>query len=180
MATKTGDQRGGIRTVEDLRLRCYCERGEGGCWHLRGRDGRRLDRPGAGTMRLYDPRVDQSVSARKLAYELWTGSLIPPGRFYVQATCGERDCVKPAHLVVRPIKEAIRRNQADGLYRTARKRAANIAIGLRRSRFSVELRRWIAESEQTDHEIAHAIGTVQSHASALRRRSRAALLGGGL
>jgi hypothetical protein len=87
MSIKKGQCIGGIRTIEDVRQRCYVNP-ETGCWHWRG------------SMKYGLPQASiggNCVSVRRWVYA--QGSPIVRKRTMIVPKCGHRDCVSPSCAV---------------------------------------------------------------------------------
>lgn len=92
MSHKHGAYLGGIRTVEDLRLRCYVDECTG-CWHWR----LAMD-DGFALVHFVAPDTGERKKTRGRRAALWlaNGHDIGPGRV-AAAHCESSDCVNPAH-----------------------------------------------------------------------------------
>lgn len=156
---------GSIACLETLRERCHvC----GECWHLRTAHGRPMPDDKRHVIWVYGYGL---MTATRAAWMFRAGRLPLKGHRVVR-TCGSYDCVAPQHLkaVSQADHGALMRKL--GKTKTARKTIANRVQGLRRSRISVELRQWIAESTQTLKDIAHALDIAPSHVHQLRRKAQ--------
>ena len=93
MSHKPGTDLGGIRTLEDLRIRCYVSE-ETGCWHCRMA---MCD----GAPRLHLVRLDGkhvTMRGRRAALYLRDGEMLPAGHIaFARASCHANDCVNPDH-----------------------------------------------------------------------------------
>ena len=95
MAHQHGAHLGGIRTLEDLRLRCVVD-DVTGCWHWR------LSKC-AGVPKVHVthpalPRPGHIMRGRRAALLLARGRDLPKGHVaYARLTCTSPDCVNPAH-----------------------------------------------------------------------------------
>lgn len=175
MTHAVGTHLGGVRSLEDLRLRCVCRVG---CWHLRTARGRRYQR-GDGPMRIWSALHGTSLLARRLAWELHTGAPVPSGRSVID-TCEEHDCVNPDHLRAVSRQECVRVMVERGLTATPAKTIANRLQGAKRSRISPEVWGWVYESTQSSAAIAVVLGVPHSHISQKRARRRELVCGRGV
>jgi hypothetical protein len=111
------------------------------------------------------------MTATRAAWLFAKGKHAPP-RWLVVRRCDSYDCVNPKHL------RCVTREQHGELLRklgrtsTTAKTIAARVNGIKRSRLTPELRRWISESEQPSNAVAHAMGVATSHIINLRRRAR--------
>lgn len=167
MSHSFGTNLGGVRDLESLRARCVCIAGDD-CWHLRTATGKR-PRAGA-TLVIWSGLHGRPMSARKLAV-LLSGRRLRSGDCTVD-TCGERDCVNPAHLLRVTRERAPTHASEQGRHATARKAIANRVAGLKRSRVSLALRAELAASSRTAKELALEHGLSRSWVNALRARAR--------
>lgn len=86
---------GGIRAIEDLRLRCYVDP-DTGCWHCR----MYKDKAGVPNVRIVTPDTGEELkmSVRRAALYLVSGKPLPKGHLaYAKANCDSIDCGNPDH-----------------------------------------------------------------------------------
>jgi hypothetical protein len=156
---------GSIACLESLRERCViC----GDCWHLRTANGRPLPDDKRHVIWVHGKGL---MTAARASWFFRAGRLPLRGHRVVR-TCGSYDCVAPTHLRAMSHADYGALMKAQGRTNTARKTIANRVQGLRRSRVSVELRQWIAESTQTLKDMAHALDVAPSHVHQLRRKAQ--------
>lgn len=165
---KPGSNIGGIRTLEDLRQRCWIDPATD-CWHLRTARGRKPSSQRA--LKVWFHPNGESMHARRLALILSEGKEVVPGHV-VTAKCDSFDCINPGHLLVMTKAEEVAMHIAKGCFSTARKRAANILSGARRSRTAPEIWQWIYESPQNSKEVADILGLTHSHVCLKRKAFR--------
>jgi hypothetical protein len=158
---------GTLACLETLRMRCVCDDVDG-CWHLRTARGRPL--PDDSRHVVWVAREGHMTATR--AAWLFAKGKHAPKDWLIVRRCDSYDCVNPKHLraVTRPKHGALLRKR--GRTKTTAKTIAAKLNGLKRSRLTPELRRWMVESEQPSHAVAHALGVVTSHVINLRRRAR--------
>jgi hypothetical protein len=169
MSHASGAYLGSTRTLEDLRGRCVIVPGCD-CWHLRKADGKPMPRDGK--RHVVWIHGQGAISATRAAWRLAGKPEPKEGRLVFRA-CTSYDCVNPQHLRVGTHMSRAAAQKATGRSMTAAKLRANKEAGLKRSKVPADVRVWIAESPQTLHEVAHAVGIWPSYASEIRRRLRA-------
>lgn len=177
---------GGIRTLEDLRGRCFVDPPEaGGCWHLRTAYGRPVPhRPGqhqalhvhdVGTMTA--PRAALVLHRCEQTGVAFASALAELGKRVVYRCCGTHDCVNPEHLRRGTRAQSILTAQRDG--RVDMQKVARVAAetGRARARLTPEMQLWIVQSTQSGREVARAVGVCEQRISRIRvqARRRAAL-----
>lgn len=157
MSLRPGADLGGIRTLDDLRARCYVN-DETGCWEWRG-----CVRKGQAVIWL--PETRSAVSASR-ALSLLLGISLRPKQLLVP-TCGDATCCNPDHRKVGSRSDLFR---AVSPTRDPRWRAA-IAHGKRRcdGKFSPELRARIISSTETCKAISAWSGVHYTQVSRIRR-----------
>jgi hypothetical protein len=157
MSHAEGTYLGGIRTIEDLRIRCRLD-DETGCWHwgmamVQGNpkvhfvlDGRRL-----------------STRGRKAAL-LLAGKEIKPGHVvFATRSCKSDDCVNPAHA-----RSADRANHGSYLKATgkaispAKTAAARKTVLAKLAKITMEDARAIRNSRDPQAKLAEKYGIAQS------------------
>lgn len=165
MAHKHGAYLGGIRTVEDVRLRCVVDDCTG-CWRMRRSDGT-WARP---DHNLHAGPGKKSLAAR-VTYELAYPGRLKPG-WVVWRHCDSEWCLNPLHLrsgtKAQWGQHVIRR----GIYKTPAKVACGRAAGRARRLLSDELITWLMESEQGHTEAAHGLGITPSRAQQIRAKAK--------
>lgn len=166
---KHGAHLGGIRTLEDLKARCRID--GAGCWHLFSSRGAPLPR-GRQIVWLHGRGP---MTALRAAYELAFGGYPVPEDRVVYRVCQSYDCVCPQHVRRGTRRQMLAWNAQAGTGRTQRKTAGARASGMARSRLSLELRQWIAESPQSGVSLGEVLGISHSWVSMLRKKMREAV-----
>lgn len=170
MGNKVGDFLGGVRSLADLKLRCYVD-AETGCWHLRTGHGRRLN--AGDRQRVHVHRVG-TMTAGRAAYYLQHGKMPPEGHVVWHAHCSSHDCVRPGHLSCDPravSTAAFHRELPAPLAQARAERCRR--NGRRQAKVCAEVRSWIVESAQTTEAIAHATGLAKSRVIRIKADARA-------
>lgn len=168
MSHAPGTYLGGIRTLADLRARCKVDECTG-CWHLRTALGKPYPTGKRQAVHVYGKG---SMPVLRVAYELSRGEPIPADRV-VFRKCTSYDCIAPLHIL-RGTRQMMLQYQAKrGSHCTEAKIEANRRAGLARSRLSLELRQWIAESPQSSKELGDLLEIANTHISKLRQNMRA-------
>ena len=162
-----GTHIGGVRTLEELRLRCVCRPGSD-CWEFRDARGRK-HKPGI-VQRIWVHGIGSmtvTAAAWRLADRASVGLQI--GR-----ACESSDCVNPDHLAPMTRREISERAHRLGKYHTPARKAA-----LRRAQsMKTKVPTWAAEmicdKSKTRRELAEHFGCSVGCISAARARFRAA------
>jgi hypothetical protein len=168
MSSPKGADLGGIRTLEGLRVRCYCDP-DTGCWRWRGAFSKRHERG------LAEPRVwlaDRNVGTTlgRAAWELAKGAPLPKGKT-VWRRCLSEDCGNPKHLMMGTKKQWGAWVASRGYLRGRPERSLinrNIKIQSGQTRLTLELATWVRESSQTGVAVAHALGESTQVVSRIR------------
>jgi hypothetical protein len=167
--TKTGDRtdRGGIRTIEDLRIRCHCDE-DTGCWNWRGavnKTGRASAEP-----RCWLADENKSVLVPRAAWMLGRQAKLQPGDT-VWRRCRNDLCCNPQHLL-RGDKSAWGEWVARSGYLRGRPERAAInrrnRMAANNIRVTLEIAQWVRESKQTGREVARVIGESEQTVSKIR------------
>lgn len=171
MSLPSGTHLGGIKTLDDLRMRCFIDDMEQDpCWHFRTARGGKPTRNGLILkVWLYG---HGSMSLTRAAWFLDRGKPVEGSLTRVVRRCTSYDCCNPKHL---RLTNASRHPQllADaGRASSAAKRAAIERIAAQRAVVAPELVRWIAESPQSGAELSRVIGISAGRINVLRRRER--------
>jgi hypothetical protein len=120
----TGTDLGGIRCIEDLRLRCRIVEGDD-CWHWAGAFDTKKNLP-----KLWFPLFGTTTTPGPVIAFLKTGCRPKKSRWL--SRCGSGDCVNPDHWAVSSHAEACRRrprkNTAVGDYRATLARRARAKL----------------------------------------------------
>lgn len=164
MSNPQGTYLGGVRTLDDLRLRCRVD-ADTGCWHYGGKERRRQ----AGAV---DPRVwvnGKCITIQKAGWTL-SGKRLKEGQT-VWPRCRTHCCGNPTHLMA-GTKAEWGAWAADHGYMRGRpeRRAINRRIKQQSGQchLTPELVTWIRESQQKGRDIAHALGVSESVVSRAR------------
>ena len=166
MSMPKGTNCGGVRKLEDLRLRCRVDQ-DTGCWHFGGKEHRRQ----AGKV---DPRVwladrRSAVTVAKAGW-LLAGKPLKLGEI-VWPRCRTHCCGNPSHLMAGTKAQWGAWAQAQGYMRGRPERAAinrRIKLETGQCALTMELAAWIRESTQTGREIAQVLGVSEQVVSRAR------------
>ena len=164
---KHGTNQGGIRSLEDIRIRCHCDP-DTGCWNWRGARGKKGRASAEPRCWLADDC--KSVPVAHAAWMLGRRHGLQPGET-VWRRCRNNLCCSPQHLM--------RGTKADwgewvarhGYLRGRPERSAinrRIKIESGQTRMTMELAQWVRESRQTGREVAHALGELEQTVSKIR------------
>lgn len=127
---KKGTWLGGIRTVEDVNSRCY-EDDLTGCWNWR------LALSGNGHPHAYISTPDGSKSMSGVAAALHVSGRPVPKGLTGYHTCGNKQCMNPAHMKIGTHKEKWAMLKATGMLKAdATRRAKNTQISRQRSKLT--------------------------------------------
>ncbi len=159
--TVKGQYLGGIRTIDDVRLRCFVD--ADGCWHWRGAttDGTPIARIGG-----------KCVTVRR-----WAAQQTRPlqsGFVFLVAKCGHTDCVSPRCAISKRGPDYMRWLNAQGAVNTAsqKKRVADSvrarAITKLNPAKAIEVARRVRAGEDRGH-VAAQLGITRGHASKVAR-----------
>lgn len=150
---------GGIRTVEDVRQRCYVA--PDGCWHWRG------------YVTSCTPLA--TINGKPVSVRRWVLQQTRPlqrGRVFVVAMCGHKTCVAPGCAVSKRGPAFMRWMVESGYHQTTKHRGAIKEATRRRSTLTpaaaAEIARRIHAGEDRGA-VAAAFGITRSHANAVAR-----------
>jgi hypothetical protein len=165
MPIEQGRHMGGIRTLEDIRLRCYCDP-DTGCWHWRLSFVDRSPR-----VSLYVPERGGSRDFRGLRGSMIVklGRMLGPKEtvFRNLDLCRNRDCVNPDHARVGDRKVSGRHHAKHGTYRASPK---SIAVATARvSKITAEIAAQIRLDPRPARVVAKEVGLAKSSVHAIRR-----------
>jgi hypothetical protein len=164
MTHKHGAHIGGVRTAEDLRLRCYCDE-EAGCWHFRMASGKKPTK---------NPQVwlygGKTMTVQRAMWELARGPI--KDGYVVSRACDSGDCINPKHLRCRTRAQTVADHKKRGKFKVPSKQRAARNTAAKRSALTPELRLWLLESPQTGVDAAHALGISQARANEIRAQTR--------
>lgn len=172
MSLSKGDYLGGVRDVETMRLRCFCDSFTG-CWHFRTARGKPQARGGK-PHTVWVHGHNKHMTATRAMWLLSTGKLVQP-HLVVMRTCESYDCVNPEHLRVVTRQTALRFNAERGrVVVPAAQVQANLSKGAEASRvLTPELRQWLIESAQPGSAVSWALGISAHRVNEIRREHRA-------
>lgn len=156
---KKGQDLGGVRTLEDLRLRSVVDEVTG-CWNLRGAQKR-------GGAVVWLPATQRSETLTSAMAILMTGKKAEPGSCWF-ATCGNRACCNPAHRKLGTRIDAQRACDGGRKSPQHRKLIAD-RMRARYGYYSPELRHEILTSSETATAIAQRTGMHLSAVCRIRR-----------
>lgn len=168
MPAKFGDDLGGIRTLEGLRVRCYANP-DTHCWEYRGSAGKAAAGNGVEPrLWLADARTSTTIS--RAAWLLAGKRELRPGETVWRRCCVDT-CCNPAHLMAGTKAKwgawVSKRGHLRGRpERSAINRRVKIETG--QTALTTELAQWIRESQQTGRQVAHAIGVSEQVISRVR------------
>lgn len=149
---------GGVRSIEDIRLRCWID-DVTKCWHWK------LAPSGNGAPSLWVPDLRKRTTLGVAICFLTTGKPPKPGEVW-HPTCSTPNCANPGHR-----KRGNRSSQmlAAKLQLTPEQRARYAVAGNERSRIPAESAAAIRADDRTLAEIAAEHGVHLSHISRIRR-----------
>jgi hypothetical protein len=130
MSFHPGAYCGGVRTLEDLRIRCVID-AETGCWLWRGAYSQDRSRHGQPTTRVWLPVVPPGgarTSTAPRAAWLMAGKPLPPKGVVWRHLCRNPECINPQHGKGGTRQEMYAAFVADGRMRGDPRRAAVNAI----------------------------------------------------
>ncbi len=165
MSHKPGADLGGVRTLEDLRVRCFIEP-ETNCWRWR----MALKEKVARVWVAFGGGIRRHMVGRRAALLLQTGRDLSRDRVvFAKVCCPNRDCVNPGHSRVGSRKEAMAAAIARGDFDTeARRRATEIALRAHR-KLSPEQHREIAVSDTPTPILSKRLGVSAGRINAIKR-----------
>lgn len=153
MSHQPGAYLGGIRTVDDLRWRCW-EDHDTGCWHWRLSFAQ-------GSPKVHfcfgDKRL--GMRGRRAALTIARGRMLPR-KLQVWATddCESDDCVNPAHCRSGTRAQHGAYMRRTGRSKTAAKTASALKAAERLRKLTLEQVREIRDSSETVDALAHRMG----------------------
>jgi hypothetical protein len=160
MSLVKGQHIGGIRTVEDVRQRCYVD--AEGCWRWRG-----------ACKEHGTPQA--TVLGRRVSVRRWVLEQTKPmqtGRVFVVARCGNHDCVAPRCVVSKRGDQYMRWLVEQGRLGTPKHRLAITKASRKKAKLSptkaAEIARRIHAGEDRG-EVAAAYGISRGHANKVAR-----------
>lgn len=170
MGNKTGDHLGGIRALEDLRLRCHVD-DVTGCWCWR----MHLNRNGLAYVRAEIDGVRVKGLGRRIAL-LLAGKPPKAGQVaYPRAKCFTTACVNPEHARWGTTRDRMRFHSSRGMFSTPERRLMLISNGRQASKLSDEQRLEVSISTEPPALAAARLGISKERVSQLRRGARTKL-----
>jgi hypothetical protein len=165
MPIERGRHLGGIRTLEDIRVRCYCDP-DTRCWHWR-----LSSCDGSPRITLYIPERGGSRDVRGLrgAMIIKLGRMLGPKETVYRNLdiCRSRDCVNPDHGLIGGRKTSARHQAKHGTYRASPK---SIAVATARvSKITPEIAAQIRRDPRPAAVVAQEVGLAKSSVHAIRR-----------
>lgn len=161
-----GTYLGGIRTLEDLRVRCSIDP-DTGCWQWKGamNDGKHP------RFMLFDPERGEHRVVSGVQGALMLAGRCPPKGKIGYRRCTSCSCMNPAHMSVGTKAEQGAFLRRTGRQRGDPRRAAVNTLNSRTHRSSLtdELVQWVRESDQPNTVVAHALGVSHNCISQIRR-----------
>jgi hypothetical protein len=172
MSHEPGTYLGGIRDLDSLKGRCWCDP-DTKCWHFRTARGRPMKPDGKRQAVWITGRGAMPVT--RVAWEFAHGRSVPKGQVAYR-TCTSFDCCNPRHIAAGPRAAMGAVIAAHGRYKgKANRIIANRRNGAKRQLLTTELRGWIVESTQSGPEIAHGLGVGPSIVYRVRDNARKTL-----
>lgn len=169
MSHEPGTYLGGIRDLDTLKGRCWCDP-DTKCWHFRTARGRPMAKDGKRQVVWIKGRG--VVTVTRVAWEFAHGRPVPDG-MVAYRTCTSYDCANPKHISAGPPVALGALLAAQGRHKgKANRIIANRRNGAKRQVLTTELRGWIVESTQTGPEIAHGLGVGPSIVYRVRDNAR--------
>lgn len=166
MPVRKGQHLEGIRTLEDVRMRCYCD-SETGCWHWRQS---MVD--GSPRVCLYIPERGGTRDFRGLraAVMLQRGEMTMPRHVRVwrnRDVCRSEDCVNPSHARVGTQLQMSRHLAKFKVYRAS---PLSVAIATERFRkIDAETAAKIRVDPRPAHVVAEEVGLSKGAIHSIRR-----------
>lgn len=167
MSMPKGTDCGGVRKLEDLRIRCRVDQ-DTGCWHYGGKERRR--QAGVVEPRVWLADKRSAVTVSKAAW-LLAGKVVRDGHT-IWPRCRTYCCANPAHLLSGTKAQWGAWVADQGHMRGRPERVAvnrRIKLETGQCALTMELAGWIRESSQTGRQIAHALGVSEQVISRARR-----------
>lgn len=168
MTISTNPNTRGVRDIEAIRLRCFCDP-DTGCWHYRGTYQKRHNKPGREPM-VWMAEEGFTTTLMRASWSLAKRRPVPDGHM-VWRRCLKNDCGNPAHLLCGTKKEwgawLVRQGHLRGRpERSLINRRIKQDIG--HTSLTMELASWARESQQNGREVAHALDVKPSVVSNVR------------
>lgn len=159
----------GIRSLQDLRDRCYVD-DVTGCWHWR------MSKTVDGIPRVHLPTSGgkrSNMLGRRAAMFLSTGKLLPNNfRVWAAPMCHAEDCCNPEHCISGTAKQWGVWARESGILKTPAKRAAAVQQARKNRHLTDEQAAEVFAAEGTGKEIAAKFGVSRQLVSDLRLGKR--------
>lgn len=163
MGIKTGAYLGGIRTIEDLRLRCVCTPLDD-CWRLRTARGRPMPKDMRHSINVHGVG---GMTATRAAWML-AGKKLRNG-MAIFRVCESYDCVNPKHLKQGSRGDVARHNATQGRFGSKEQLAPLAASRARRTKATSAHIRLIVESGLPSRDLASQVPLSRGRINAIRR-----------
>lgn len=111
---------------------------------------------------------NSNVSARRKLYESVNGVALAANQV-VRTTCGDKLCMKPAHLAAMTRDEAKKLDGANGAYNTARMQAIRYKTTRARAKLTIEIARDIRASDESSRALAKKYGVDHKQINLIRQ-----------
>lgn len=158
----------GVRTLEDLRVRCLIDEITK-CWTYQLR--KAPDRHRTWSANIWMSDLQKSETLQRAAWLLAHGKLGTARDWNVWRTCGNQMCCNPAHLKAGPRRQMGAWQAQDGSLRGDPVRSAinrRAKINSASTLLTYELADWIKESAQSGLAVAHALAVSPQTVSRVR------------
>lgn len=168
MPRAKGSDGGGVRTVDDLRMRCVVDE-DTHCWLWRGAT--RVASNRCTETRVWVPSLARVLPVPRAAWIVAGKRELQKGET-VWRRCSEDQCCNPAHLMAGDKAAWGAFVASKGLFagrpeRSAINRAVKINSGC--TSITMELAAWARESDQMGVDVAHALGVSSTVVTRIRK-----------
>lgn len=165
-----GTHLGGVRTLEELRLRCVCRPGSD-CWEFRDARGRVPD-PRKATPQIWLVAARKRVPVTVAAWTL-AGRDRPEQGLRIGRTCDSRHCANPAHLAAMTQQQIVELAMRRGSFDTEPRKRAIAAMQYARTKVPAWAHEMVRDKSKTAREWAAHWGCSPSTINAIRSRGGA-------
>lgn len=167
MTHEVGTHLGGVRTLEDLRLRCVC-RASSDCWEYRSARGRQSDRSKTAKVWLHGIGAKADTIAA-----WWLAGRERPEGMRIGRTCDTRSCVNPDHLAAMTQKQIVARAIRIGSFESESRKRAIASMHYARTKVPAWAHEMVRDKSKTAREWAAHWGCSPSTINAIRSRGGA-------